>query len=74
MRENENFLDNPELQESQFVKLHDEIMNFLRQKIVDRYFSGAEKQDYIRQLSSLGFDMTKNNIHQNEIPGKELDF
>ena len=53
MRKDENFTNNPELQESQFIKIHDEIMHFLRQKIVDRYFSGAEKQDYIRQLSEL---------------------
>jgi hypothetical protein len=50
------------------------VINFLRQKITDRYFSSAEKQDYIRQLKELWFNVTKENIYQSEIPGRGFDF
>lgn len=35
IRENEHFINNPEYQKKQYIKIHNEVMTFLREKLTE---------------------------------------
>ena len=48
------YATNPSFQKRQFVKIHNEIIEFIRQKLNSKYYPDAlKKQPYIRELQAL---------------------
>ncbi len=66
LRKNDNFVNNPEYQKRQFLALHGEIMQFLKQGLnavpPETYNHALNSPSYLRQLDNLGFDVRYENL------------